>query len=48
VFLTNLRTGDEMVWTALNVHLIREHGFYEGRGSPFRIDPAQAKRALGL
>jgi hypothetical protein len=48
VFLTNLRTGDEMVWTALNVHLIREHGFYEGRGSPFRIDPAHAKRALGL
>lgn len=48
VFLRDLRTGTELVWTALQVHMIGEHGFYEGRGSAFRIEPAQAKEALGL
>ncbi|MHC4479388.1 MAG: hypothetical protein ACYS8K_00795 [Planctomycetota bacterium] len=48
VWLKNLTTDDEMIWTALNSHLIQEHGFYQGIGSPFRIDPVEAKRALGL
>jgi len=28
-------------WSDLNIHLIAEHGFFEGRGSPFRLDPKQ-------
>ncbi len=36
------------MWTGLGMHVIAEHGFYEGRGSPFRIELEQAKRALGL
>ena len=48
VFLRNLQTGDDLLWTGLSVHLIAEHGFYEGRGSVFRVDPLAAKRALGL
>jgi hypothetical protein len=24
----------------LNIHLIKEHGFFEGKGSPFRIEPS--------
>jgi len=48
VFFRNTRTGDDLVWTALQIHMIREHGFYEGRGSSFRVDPATAKRALSL
>jgi hypothetical protein len=48
VFLENTQAGREMVWTALTVHLVGEHGFYEGRGSPFRIEPEDAKEALGL
>lgn len=47
-YLRNTDTGDEIVWTALNEHLIREHGFYEGKGSPFRLEPSVLKRALGL
>jgi hypothetical protein len=27
-------------WTDLNTHLIEEHNFYEGKGSSFRIEPA--------
>jgi hypothetical protein len=48
VFLENTRAGRKIVWTALTVHLIGEHGFYEGRGSPFRIEPEEAREALGL
>jgi hypothetical protein len=48
VFLTNRATGDEVVWTALQVHMVREHGFYEGRGSLFQLDPVKLARALGL
>ncbi len=29
-------------FTPLSVHLIRRHGFYEGRGGRYRIEPAQA------
>lgn len=41
-------SGEEVVWTDLSVHMIREHGFYEGRGSPFRVEPARAVRVLGI
>ncbi len=48
VSLRNLATGDELAWTALSVHMVCEHGFYQGRGSRFRVDPPTAARALGL
>jgi len=28
-------------WADLNIHLIAKHGFFEGRGSAFRIEPAE-------
>ncbi len=46
--LKNLKTGEELTWTALSVHMIREHGFYEGKGATFRVDPSKAKSALEL
>ncbi len=45
-FLKNLETGETLAWTELSVHLIRAHGFYQGRGNPFRIEPAGAKQVL--
>jgi len=47
-FLLNLRTGETLAWTGLTIHLIRAHGFYQGKGSRFRLDPERAKRVLGL
>jgi hypothetical protein len=32
--------------TDLGIHLIRKHGFFQGRGSRFRIDPLEAARIL--
>ena len=37
----NIRTGKTIQWSELNIHLIEEHGFFEGRGSPFRLEPAE-------
>ncbi len=29
----------ELLFTDLGVHMIREHGFFQGKGSPFRLEP---------
>lgn len=29
----------DLMFTDLGIHLIREHGFFQGKGSPFRLDP---------
>lgn len=30
----------EVRWSDLSIHLIREHGFFQGKGSPYRLEPA--------
>jgi hypothetical protein len=35
-------------FTALSVHLVAAHGFYEGLGSRYRVDPEQAILLFGL
>jgi hypothetical protein len=32
-------SGESIHWSDLNIHLIAEHGFFEGKGSNFRIEP---------
>ncbi|MBM4147812.1 MAG: hypothetical protein FJ224_02030 [Lentisphaerae bacterium] len=44
----NVKSGREIVFTDLSVHMIEAHGFYEGRGSPFRNDPAVLAEVLGV
>jgi len=34
-----LDSGATVRWSDLNIHLIAEHGFFEGKGSAFRIEP---------
>jgi len=45
---TNRKLGITMYWSDLNIHMIRYHGFYEGKGSFFRNDPDVLAKALGL
>ncbi|MBN1327376.1 MAG: hypothetical protein JW996_05440 [Candidatus Cloacimonetes bacterium] len=33
-------------WTPLSIHMIREHCFFEGKGSKYRLEPAELKAAL--
>ncbi len=35
----NLKVGQEVVFTDLHIHFVKDHGFYEGKGSIFRLDP---------
>ena len=40
--IVSLRGSDidgELLFTDLGIHLIKEHGFFQGKGSPFRIEP---------
>ena len=43
----NKRLGREITYTDLHIHLIGSHGFYEGKGSPFRLEPGGAGRSPG-
>jgi len=46
VTVRNTRTGREVTYTDLHIHLVRVHGFYEGRGSPFRLEPKDLAELL--
>ncbi|NIS61949.1 MAG: hypothetical protein GTO13_15005 [Proteobacteria bacterium] len=48
VKLEKIETGETLVWSDLAIHLIQEHGFYQGKGSPYRLDPPEVKRILGM
>ncbi len=44
--LFNQNNGVRVTWTSLNIHLIKEHGFFEGKESVFRLDPETLIKAL--
>jgi hypothetical protein len=37
----HIESGKTIIWSDLNIHLIGEHGFFEGKGSNFRIEPKE-------
>ena len=39
-------TGQKISWSDLNIHMIEQHGFFEGRGAFFRIEPAEIVQIL--
>ncbi|MDQ7784945.1 MAG: hypothetical protein RDU20_18825 [Desulfomonilaceae bacterium] len=39
----NLKTGKILRFTVLGWHLIHAHGFFQGKESPFRIEPSDLK-----
>ena len=39
ITLRNLFCQKEICWTPLNIHMIRKHCFFEGKGTPHRIEP---------
>jgi len=48
VVVRNLRLKTEITFSDLNIHCIAAHGFYEGQGSPFRLEPAELARILEI
>ena len=41
-------SGEGFILTSLGLALIEKHGFFQGRGSRYRVDPAHAAALLGL
>lgn len=47
--ITHLRvieTGQTIFFSDLSTHLIADHAFFEGKGSPFRTDPAELVKMI--
>lgn len=42
----NCDTGETIRWSDLNIHLIAKHGFFEGRGAAFRVEPYKLIRIM--
>lgn len=42
------KTGMTISYTDLGIHLVRSHGFYQGKGSLYRLDPAELKETLDV
>jgi hypothetical protein len=45
-YLKNLKTGDNISWSDLNIHMIREHCFFEGKDADFRVEPVKLYKIL--
>ncbi|MFH2113383.1 MAG: hypothetical protein ABIJ86_02600 [Spirochaetota bacterium] len=41
------RSGVELIYSDLSLHLLRAHGFCQGQGNPFRLAPEALARLLG-
>ncbi len=46
--LTDTRRGKTVVVTPLSVHLIRRHGFYQGKGARYRLEPSELAALLDV
>jgi hypothetical protein len=46
--VTNTKRNRELRYTQLNVHMIRDHGFFEGKGSVFRLEPEEVVAILDI
>jgi hypothetical protein len=44
----NTRLDREITFTDLHIHMIGSHGFYEGKGSPFRLEPKVLAELLDI
>jgi hypothetical protein len=42
----NERINKDISYSDLHIHLIREHGFYEGKGFAFRLEPKELVEIL--
>lgn len=44
----NKKRQKEITYSQLNVHMIRDHGFFEGKGSVFRLEPEEVIEILEI
>lgn len=46
--IRNIEKGESLMVSALSLHLLKKHHFLEGKGAPFRLEPAMIKSVLEL
>lgn len=44
----NSRLSREITFTDMNIHMIEQHGFYEGKGAAFRLEPKDLAEILEI
>ena len=44
--IKNLKNGTTIMVSALSLHLMQKHHFFEGKGSSFRLEPETLKKVL--
>jgi hypothetical protein len=44
--IERIDTGQKLRWSDLTIHLIKEHGFFQGKNSPYRLEPKDLIKAL--
>ena len=44
--LTNRKNNLTVRWNAMDIHLIEAHHFFEGKGSPYRLEPEILVKAI--
>jgi hypothetical protein len=42
----NTDNNTTVKWTDLNIHLIEQHNFFEGKGAPYRVEPQEVVKAI--
>ena len=48
LYCTHTPSGETFAWSLLTLHMIEAHGFYEGQGSAYRVEPEKAVAYLGV
>jgi hypothetical protein len=46
--ITNIENGSSISLSQLHIHMIRDHHFFEGKGTPYRLEPSAACDVLEL
>jgi hypothetical protein len=46
--VVNTKLQKTITYTQLNVHMIRDHGFFEGKGSVYRLEPQEVVEVLEI
>ncbi len=46
IVINDTETNTQFILTRLGIHLIKKHGFFQGKGSRYRIDPEVAVKML--
>ena len=44
----NTKLDREITFTDMHIHMVGSHGFYEGKGSPFRLEPKELAAVLDI